>query len=1152
MTVPEPPRGQVIVARDHATQYIVQGGNQYVYERGPAHQVEPFPLTTSAPDPAWLLEQPSRLLDARSQVVEFAGRDQELEDLSKWRDNPRAALAVRLLHGPGGQGKTRLATRFAQLSSRADWTVLHARYGAAQASTTDSAWGVQAACIRGHLMIVDYADRWPHGDLLRLLTDPLLHQGLPARVLLLGRSVQWWPAMRGELAELRATADDLLLRPLAGTTQAREEMFHGARDRFAELLGVDQPARIQPPPSLTDETYGLVLALHMAALVAVDAHRRGQRLPTDPEGLAAYLLDREYMNWRRLYDSRTRGEEFRTPPSVMARTVFTAVLTGPARHRAGTKVLKNLELKSRSRILTDHRVCYPPLDRATVLEPLYPDRLAEDFLALMLPGHNISGYDPDPWAVDAPTTLLTRSANDQPPPYTPRTITFLAAAAARWPHAAEHLNAILADDPALAVEAGSAALTALADVPTIDIAVLEAIERYFPAGAGRHVALDAGIAAISTRLARHRLAASSEPATHARVYADLSHRLDNAGLHEQALAASQLAVEIRRRLAAADPIAFEPDLSATLTNHGTMLSQVRRREDALAVTEEAVEICRRLAAVNPAVHEPLLASALTNLGSRLSELGRREDALTAAEEAAALCRRLAGTDQARHEPNLAAALTILGSRLSELGRGRDALAVTEQAVAVRRRLAEVNPAAFAPDLANALGNLGNRLSDLGRRADAVVATGQAVEIYRRLAAVNPAAFNPDLAGNLSDLGIRLAHLGQRDEALTATEENVAMWRRLADVNPIVYGPDLARALSNLGMRLSELERQEEALTATEESARMYRPLAAVYPAVFDPYLAGVLGNFAIRLARTGRREEALTVAEENVAIYRRLAKAHPAAHEPDLAKALSNLGNRLSDLGRREEAMQASEEAAMTYRRLAEAEPAAFEPNLAATLINLSFDLSVSGREQDALIAAEQAVEIYRRLAEMNLAAHAPNFATALSNLGAHLSAAGRHEDALMPTKEAVAFRRWLAGSNPAAFDPDLAEELENLGTRLAALERWDAALTATKESVQIYQRLTATNPAIHESSLARSLWTFARVHARGQVDLTEGLAAVDASIRIYQTLVTRQPGRFVDDLDDVQQTRADLLDRLGRSEDATQVRRMVARDDADAERPDS
>ncbi|MFK0258278.1 hypothetical protein [Streptomyces sp. NPDC090445] len=52
------------------------------------------------------------MLNARVAVVEFTGRQDELADLHRWcRDRPR--LAARWLHGPGGQGKSRLAARFA-------------------------------------------------------------------------------------------------------------------------------------------------------------------------------------------------------------------------------------------------------------------------------------------------------------------------------------------------------------------------------------------------------------------------------------------------------------------------------------------------------------------------------------------------------------------------------------------------------------------------------------------------------------------------------------------------------------------------------------------------------------------------------------------------------------------------------------------------------------------------------------------------------------------------------------------------------------------------------------------------------------------------------------------------------------------------------
>ncbi|OPC76522.1 hypothetical protein B4N89_46775 [Embleya scabrispora] len=79
----------------------------------PVYRVETFPAERPAPPTAARARaQPARLLQARYALVGFTGRRNELERLAVWRDGP-AGVSVLLSHGPGGQGKTRLATRFA-------------------------------------------------------------------------------------------------------------------------------------------------------------------------------------------------------------------------------------------------------------------------------------------------------------------------------------------------------------------------------------------------------------------------------------------------------------------------------------------------------------------------------------------------------------------------------------------------------------------------------------------------------------------------------------------------------------------------------------------------------------------------------------------------------------------------------------------------------------------------------------------------------------------------------------------------------------------------------------------------------------------------------------------------------------------------------
>jgi hypothetical protein len=52
---------------------------------------------------------PSHLLDAQREVVPYRPRPGDQKELVSWRDDGDEPVSVMLLHGAGGQGKTRLA-----------------------------------------------------------------------------------------------------------------------------------------------------------------------------------------------------------------------------------------------------------------------------------------------------------------------------------------------------------------------------------------------------------------------------------------------------------------------------------------------------------------------------------------------------------------------------------------------------------------------------------------------------------------------------------------------------------------------------------------------------------------------------------------------------------------------------------------------------------------------------------------------------------------------------------------------------------------------------------------------------------------------------------------------------------------------------------
>lgn len=1124
--------GDVIQIRD-------VGGDVTITAGQPQYRIEDFPTCPVELLVAKARAQPSRLLLARHAVVAFTGRDQQLRDLSAWLADGEP-VAVRLVHGAGGQGKTRLASRLAADCAAAEWQVWRALHGSGP---------VRAPLVLPNgtgslLVVVDYADRWPASHLIALVGQLHALAG-PAdavlRVLLLARSAGfWWAAFANQVdSELGIGADEQELAPL-GAEVDRTALFTAARDAFATAMDLGPVDHIQAPDVLGDEGFAQVLAVHMAALAAVDAYRHGDSAPADPQAISTYLLRRERTHWHQLH---ARSEDrLPTTPQTMGRAVFVATLTGALPRDdahtalADSGVVSTMEMANQ--IIDDHRTCYPPVRGDEVLEPLHPDRLGEDFVALTFPGYACNASGCDDWAATAASRLLTGVEGEGVlllPSYTPQALTVLIEVARRWPHVAQRqLYPLLREQPWLALVSGSAAMARLASLGDIDIGALEAIEQLIPNHP--HVSLMAGIAAITQRMTDHRLATATDPGQRGRLYVTLGRRLAQAGQWEQALIACGEAVDIFRSLASVNPAAFERDLALALTNIGVVLAHLGRWEKALAANAEAVEVGHRLAASGATTDLSGLAHALSNLGARMSELGRWEEALERVTEAVKIYHRLT-TEDAGFQPDLATALANLGARLSDIGRVEESLIASSEAADILRRLMRVNSTVFEPELAIVLNNIGAALLRLGRREKALAIMSETIDLRRRLAAANPASFEPDLGGSLAIFGGVLADLGRWREALAATAEAVDTYRRLAAACMAKYEPDLGGSLVNHSTSLLKLGRWEEALTATTEAVEIYRRLAAVYIVKFEPLLALALINLGGQLSALESREEALAATTESVEIYRRLARENPDEFEPRLALALNNLGSQLSALGRREEALAASTEAVNIYRRLAQENPTAFEHDLAMALANLSGDLSNEERREEALTVNLEAVNVYRRLAQANPTAFEHDLAWALNNLGKMLFRLGMQEEALNAYTEAIGIYRRLAQTNPAAFESNLATALSNVGLLLASLGEQEKAVTATGEAVETYRRLAHTNPIAFRPMLAQALRAAATVRAVAEVELPQALDAAEQSAAIYQDLAATHPAAFADDLIDALHIVADILDDLGKGEEAAQTK---------------
>jgi tetratricopeptide (TPR) repeat protein len=282
-----------------------------------------------------------------------------------------------------------------------------------------------------------------------------------------------------------------------------------------------------------------------------------------------------------------------------------------------------------------------------------------------------------------------------------------------------------------------------------------------------------------------------------------------AGRSAEAQECSARAVALYEELAAADPSAHLPGLSAVLDNHAHRLADDRQWDEALAYSARAVALRERLARINPDAYLPELARTLTNHANRLHEMGR-----------------------------LAEAVEFSGS-----------------AVELREQLYEANAHSNLADLAHATRNHANLLRRNEKWASAEVYSGRAVELFGTLAESHPRAFRTDLAAALGVRALILAQSGRAPaEALRLSGRVVDLHRSLVDRPESLSADDVAWSTTSSPfapvprpegegrealahglwifalVRLTVADELTQALAAAEESCATYREVLDRGPA----------------------------------------------------------------------------------------------------------------------------------------------------------------------------------------------------------------------------------------------------------------------------------------------------------------------------------
>ncbi|MGZ3382884.1 MAG: ATP-binding protein, partial [Isosphaeraceae bacterium] len=138
----------------------------------------------------------AKLLDPHSGVVEFVGRVAELENLLAWCHDDSAGR-LRLLTGPGGIGKTRLAMELTRQLTKLSW---HCDWVGDRQEANILA-DIRAFASGPVFLVVDYAET--RIGLEQLLRAVAANKGT-VRVLLLARTAgQWWELLAASEGAVR-------------------------------------------------------------------------------------------------------------------------------------------------------------------------------------------------------------------------------------------------------------------------------------------------------------------------------------------------------------------------------------------------------------------------------------------------------------------------------------------------------------------------------------------------------------------------------------------------------------------------------------------------------------------------------------------------------------------------------------------------------------------------------------------------------------------------------------------------------------------------------------------------------------------------------------------------------------------------------------
>jgi tetratricopeptide (TPR) repeat protein len=365
-------------------------------------------------------------------------------------------------------------------------------------------------------------------------------------------------------------------------------------------------------------------------------------------------------------------------------------------------------------------------------------------------------------------------------------------------------------------------------------------------------------------------------------------QLNNTGDSEGALLAFAEQHDVAAALDAVSPTeAVLAVLAQSLKSTGIVLGESGKSMEALPAVEKAVAILRKLAGANPNAFELRydLAKSLTALEHLFWDVGRWGDQMAALEDARAISQKLADDNPAdvRYRYVLGNIYNNLGSTLFDMGRPAEALAVLEKGRAIARKLADTHPAVadYQDVLAYFDFNIGRSLSEVGKPAEAMAAYGRALAALKQLAEANP----KDTQGQYilgfcyNEIGELLAQTGKPEEALQSYGKARALLLVQAEANRTFrrVSGELASSLEKTGLLLSASGETAKALADCEEALATRQKLCDAQPALhwLRWELAGSHSALGTVQRRAGRPADAAASFRRAIALMEQLPMTTP-------------------------------------------------------------------------------------------------------------------------------------------------------------------------------------------------------------------------------------------------------------------------------------